>query len=82
MAVTDLFARRATLSRSLRLLGRFRHEQPDPARFYGAVAQDTAAMVTDLWQDTNGTSQAGRTVLDVGGGPGYIAVAFADAGLH
>jgi SAM-dependent methyltransferase len=81
-AVTDLFARRATLARSLRLLGQFRYEQRDPARFYGAVAQDTAAMVADLWQDTNGTSQAGRTVLDVGGGPGYFAPAFADAGLQ
>jgi SAM-dependent methyltransferase len=66
----------------LRLLGQFRYEQRDPARFYGAVAQDTAAMVTDLWQDTNGTSLAGRTVLDVGGGPGYFAAAFADAGLR
>ena len=50
MAATDLFARRATLSRSLRLLGQFRFEQPDPARFYGALAEDTAAMVTDLWR--------------------------------
>ena len=82
MAVTDLFARRATLSRSLRLLGRFRHEQPDPARFYRALAEDTAAMVTDLWRGTSGTSSTGRTLLDVGGGPGYFAVAFADAGLH
>ena len=82
MAVTDLFARRATLSRSLRLLGRFRHEQPDPARFYRALAEDTAAMVTDLWRGTSGTSSTGRTLLDVGGGPGYFAAAFADAGLH
>lgn len=42
MAVTDRFARRATLSRSLRLLSEFRYEQPDPARFYGALAADTA----------------------------------------
>jgi SAM-dependent methyltransferase len=82
MAVTDLFARRATLARSLRLLGQFRYERRDPARFYGALAQDTAAMVTDLWRDTNGSSQAGRTVLDVGGGPGYFAAAFAEAGLQ
>ena len=82
MAVTDLFARRATLARSLRLLGQFRYEQRDPARFYGALAADTAAMVTDLWRDTNGTSPDGRTVLDVGGGPGYFAAAFADAGLQ
>ena len=39
-------------------------------------------MVTDLWRATNGTSPTGRTLLDVGGGPGYFAAAFADAGLH
>jgi SAM-dependent methyltransferase len=82
MAVTDLFARRATLARSLRLLGQFRFEQRAPARFYGALAEDTSAMVTDLWRGANGTSPAGRTVLDVGGGPGYFAAAFADAGLN
>lgn len=82
MAVTELFARRATLSRSLRLLSQFRYEQRDPARFYGALADDTAAMVTDLWRGTTGTTPAGRTVLDVGGGPGYFAGAFAAAGLH
>jgi SAM-dependent methyltransferase len=82
MAVTDLLARRATLGRSLRLLGQFQYEQRDPARFYGALAADTAAMVTDLWRDTNGTAPAGRTVLDVGGGPGYFAAAFAGAGLQ
>jgi SAM-dependent methyltransferase len=81
-AVTDLLARRATLGRSLRLLSRFRYEQRDPARFYGALAADTAAMVSDLWRDINGTTPSGRTVLDVGGGPGYFASAFADAGLQ
>jgi SAM-dependent methyltransferase len=39
-------------------------------------------MVTDLWRDVNGTSPAGRTVLDVGGGPGYFAAAFAAADLR
>ncbi len=82
MAVTDVFARRATLARSLRLLGQFRFEQRDPARFYGALAEDTAAMVTDLWRAASGTSPSGRTVLDVGGGPGYFAAAFADAGMQ
>ena len=38
MAATDLFARHATLSRSVRLLSEFRFEQTDPARFYGALA--------------------------------------------
>jgi hypothetical protein len=69
MAVTDLFARRATLSRSLRLLREFRYEQPDPARFYGALAEDTAALITDLWRAERSAAPTGRTVLDVGGGP-------------
>ena len=72
MAATDLFAQRATLARSLRLLSEFRFEQRDPARFYGALADDTAAMVTDLWRATTGTSPTGRTLLDVGGGPGLL----------
>lgn len=82
MDVTDLFAARATLARSVRLLGEFRFEQSHPARFYGALAEDTVALVTDLWTAMDGTSPAGRTVLDVGGGPGYFATAFADAGLE
>ncbi|MEO9016922.1 MAG: class I SAM-dependent methyltransferase [Mycobacterium sp.] len=82
MAATDLLARRATLARSVRLLAQFRHEQTDPARFYGALADDTAAMVTDLWQGLNGGEPTGKTVLDVGGGPGYFATAFADAGVR
>jgi SAM-dependent methyltransferase len=82
MGATELFARRATLRRSLRLLSEFRFEQRDPARFYGALAQDTAAMVIDLWRATNGTSPAGRTLLDVGGGPWYFAKAFSDTGIE
>ena len=82
MAVTDLFARRATLRRSARLLSGFRHEQSDPPRFYGALAADTAAMVTDLWTAARPESHRGRTVLDVGGGPGYFAAAFTDAGWN
>ncbi|BBY18357.1 class I SAM-dependent methyltransferase [Mycolicibacterium litorale] len=81
MAATDLFARRATLTRSIRLLSEFRYEQSDPARFYGALADDTAAMVADLWQGATGLSPNGRTVLDVGGGPGYFAAAFARHGM-
>jgi SAM-dependent methyltransferase len=82
VAVTDLFARRATLTRSVRLLSEFRYEQTDPARFYGALAADTAALVSDLWRAAHGEAPAGRTLLDVGGGPGYFATAFADAGVH
>jgi SAM-dependent methyltransferase len=82
VAVTDVFARRATLARSVRLLSEFRYEQPDPARFYGALAADTAAMVTDLWRAAHGEPPVGRTLLDIGGGPGYFASAFSDAGVR
>jgi SAM-dependent methyltransferase len=82
VAVTEVFAQRATLRRSVRLLSEFRYEQSDPARFYGALANDTAAMVSDLWRSAHGESPAGRTLLDVGGGPGYFAAAFAGAGVR
>lgn len=82
MPVTQRFARRATLSRSLRLLGSFRFEQSDPARFYGPLAEDTATMVADLWRDVAGSTPDGQTVLDVGGGPGYFSDAFAANGFH
>ncbi len=61
----------ATLGRSWRLLGDFRHEQDDPDRFYGALARDSAAQVASY------ADLAGARVLDVGGGPGYFADAFA-----
>ncbi|MBX7431747.1 class I SAM-dependent methyltransferase [Mycobacterium sp. Y57] len=82
MPATELFARRATLSRSLRLLGAFRFEQSDPDRFYGALADDTVALVSELWRATNGAPPDGLTLLDVGGGPGYFATALTDAGLR
>ena len=82
MAVTDVFARRATLRRSVRLLSSFRHEQSAPARFYGPLAVDTADMVGDLWQGIHGERPVGCGLLDVGGGPGYFAAAFADAGVR
>jgi SAM-dependent methyltransferase len=81
-SVTDVFARRATLSRSVRLLSQFRFEQSDPARFYTALAEDTVAMVGDLWTATHDGPVEGLTVLDVGGGPGYFATAFERAGYR
>ncbi|MFI6871289.1 class I SAM-dependent methyltransferase [Nocardia sp. NPDC050406] len=74
---TPRFARRATLRRSLRLLGSFKFEQTDPAVFYGGVAVDTAELVEDFYKDLTGRSLQGTTVLDVGGGPGYFAEEFA-----
>jgi len=82
VAVTEVFARRATLRRSVRLLSSFRYERADPPRFYGPLAVDTVDLVGDLWQGIHGERPVGRRVLDVGGGPGYFAGAFTDAGLR
>ncbi|WP_018602714.1 class I SAM-dependent methyltransferase [Mycobacterium sp. 155] len=82
MQPTALFARRAGLRRSVRLLSEFRFEQTEPARFYGALAEDTVAMVTDLWTGCTGELATRRTVVDVGGGPGYFASVFEAAGMH
>jgi SAM-dependent methyltransferase len=81
MRPTAVLASQATLARSVRLLGEFRFEQSDPARFYGALATDTVALVTSLWTALHGSAPTGRTLLDVGGGPGYFAAAFEAAGL-
>lgn len=80
--ITDLFAQRATLRRSTSLLTAFRFEQSAPERFYGTLARDTVHLITDLWQQAEGAELRGHTVLDVGGGPGYFASAFADAGAR
>jgi SAM-dependent methyltransferase len=82
VVVSRIPGRWATLRRSVRLLSEFRFEQSDPARFYGALADDTVALVASLWTALCGTTPAGRTLVDVGGGPGYFADAFADAGMH
>ena len=65
---------RATLGRSWQLFGDFRHEQDDPDRFYGALARDSAAQVASY------ADLGGARLLDVGGGPGYFADAFAARG--
>ncbi len=66
----------ATLRRSLRLLGEFRYEQSDGARFYRALAADSVHQVGS-WVDL-----AGAGVLDVGGGPGFFHDAFAARGAR
>jgi SAM-dependent methyltransferase len=60
----------------VRLLRDFRHEQPDPPRFYTALAADSAAQLT-TYVDLDGV-----TMLDVGGGPGYFRDAFTRAGAR
>ncbi|MGV9709363.1 class I SAM-dependent methyltransferase [Gordonia sp. NPDC003424] len=72
------FARHATLARAAKLLNDFRYEQSDPARFYGAIADDTARLVADWYP----SRIDGAVILDVGGGPGYFADAFDDLGAH
>lgn len=64
----------ATLRRSVRLFAAFRHEQDDPDRFYSALAADSVGQLSGY------LDLPGRTVLDVGGGPGYFREAFRAAG--
>lgn len=59
-----------SLARSRALWQAFAYEQTDPARFYSFLAADSARQVAHYAPLT------GRTVLDVGGGPGYFADAF------
>jgi SAM-dependent methyltransferase len=66
----------------VRLLSEFRYEQRRPQRFYTALAADTAELVDDLWRGVHGESAAGRLLVDVGGGPGYFASAFAERGVR
>lgn len=65
-----------SLARSRELFAAFRYEQSDPARFYTLLAEDSARQVAHY------TELAGRTLLDVGGGPGYFADAFRARGAH
>ena len=62
------------MGRSVRLLREFRYEQPDPRRFYTAIAEDSVGQLSQY------VDLEGRTMLDVGGGPGFFRTAFQDAG--
>lgn len=64
----------------MRLLRSFTYEQFRPAIFYGGLARDTAQLVDALCADLTGAPLSGKTVLDVGGGPGYFASEFARRG--
>lgn len=80
--VTRRFGRRATLKRSFGLLSDFRHEQTAPDLFYGALARDSVELIGDLWGGLTDSDLTGTTVLDVGGGPGYFADVFQQAGAR
>ena len=67
---------RPSLRRSVDLFRAFRVEQTDPDRFYGALASDSISQLR-RWSALDGA-----TVLDIGGGPGYFAEAFAAAGAR
>ena len=66
--------RTATLDRSVRLLSAFRDEQRDPDGYYRVLADDSVRQLRSY------TPLSDSTVLDVGGGPGYFADAFAEHG--
>jgi SAM-dependent methyltransferase len=55
--------------RSARLFRLFLAEQSDPDSFYTALAHDAVAQLEEHGP------LAGRTVLDIGGGPGYLTAA-------
>ncbi|ROR91412.1 class I SAM-dependent methyltransferase [Nocardioides aurantiacus] len=63
-----------TLRRSVRLFRAFRVEQTQPEVFYGALADDAVGHLSQH------VDLRGRTLLDVGGGPGYFRRAFEEAG--
>lgn len=58
----------------MRLFREFRHEQPDPARFYTALADDSVGQLSSY------VDLDDQVLLDVGGGPGYFRNAFRAAG--
>ncbi|WP_235530592.1 class I SAM-dependent methyltransferase [Phycicoccus sp. Root563] len=67
---------RGSLRRTIELFRAFLVEQTDPDRFYSTLAVDSVAEV-QRW-----SSLEGATVIDIGGGPGYFADAFAAAGAR
>ena len=65
-----------TLRRSIKLFRAFRLEQTQPAVFYETLAADSTAQLAQY------VDLAGKTVLDVGGGPGYFREAFQEEGTR
>ena len=67
---------RRGVRRSVRLFSAFLAEQSDPHRFYSELAADSVQLLREH------TGLRGRTVLDVGAGPGEFARAFRGAGAR
>ena len=65
-----------SLARSRALFAAYGFEQSDPARFYSFLAADSARQVQHY------VDLQSRTLLDVGGGPGYFADAFRALGAR
>lgn len=70
---------RADVSRAIRLFRAFGKEQTDRDCFYGMLAQDTVAQLRH-YAAIAGIPVAGATVVDVGGGAGYLADALRSVG--
>ncbi len=64
------------MMRSVRLFRLFLTEQSDPDGFYTALAKDAASQLERF------APIAGRTVLDIGGGAGYVTSEFRSQGAH
>lgn len=71
---TEVVRVRPTLRRSVELFQGFRREQSDPDYFYQLLAADSVQQLSGY------VDLDGKTILDVGGGPGYFAEAFRKAG--
>jgi SAM-dependent methyltransferase len=67
---------KTSIRRSVRLFRAFLKEQTDPDHFYQILAADSVDQISEY------VPLNGRTILDVGGGPGYFADAFRAAGAH
>lgn len=70
---------RADLARAIRLFRAFGKEQTDRDLFYGVLAVDTVAQLRS-YADVAGVPLDGATVVDVGGGAGYLADALRSVG--
>jgi len=64
------------MGRAVRLFRLFLAEQSDPERFYRELADDSVTQVARY------AALPGRTVLDVGGGPGHFTAAFRARGAR